>query len=133
MAISLKKIQNPLIAQFIRFCIVGFFGVLLNYSIFLILFKFFNVYYIISSATGFILSVGLAFLLNNKYTFKTNSNPKKTAIKYFLVNLISITIGQLLLFYLVHNLGINIYLANFFTLGFTTFSNFAGSKFFAFN
>jgi putative flippase GtrA len=50
--------------QFFKFCLVGVVGATINYSIFFILFDIFGVYYIISSGTGFIISLIAAFSLN---------------------------------------------------------------------
>lgn len=128
-------VQNdPLVVQFVTFCIVGVFGVIFNYSIFFVLYYFFKVYYILSSATGFILAIFLAFYLNKKFTFKIqdNSKSKTMFIKYVPVTIFSLLLGIICLTIFVELLHINVYIANIMTLGVTTISNFTGSKLFAF-
>lgn len=120
------------INQFIKFCMVGSLGAIVNYSIFFILLNKFQVFYIAASGMGFILSVFLAFYLNKKYTFQITGKTKSSLIKYFSVNLFSLLIGLIFLAYLVENLLINVYLSNLLVIGVQTISNFLGSKFIAF-
>lgn len=124
--------NKKVISQFIKFCTVGFFGALLNYSTFFILYNYFSVYYILSSGTGFVLSVFLAFYLNKKYTFKITENSKIILLKYFLVNIFTLILGLLSLAFLVEILKVNIYFSNLLVIGIQTFSNFIGSKIFVF-
>jgi len=136
MILKLKNIffQDEMIHQFIKFCIMGSIGFIFNYSIFVVLYRFLNVYYIIASATGFILAIFLAFYLNNRFTFNApkDTNQRIRFIKYFSVNCFSLLLGLATLSFFVEILYINVYLANFLSLGVTTVSNFTGSKFFAF-
>lgn len=124
----MKEILN----QFIKFCTVGFFGALLNYSTFFVLYNYFSVYYILSSGIGFVLSVFLAFYLNKKYTFKITEKYKITLIKYFLVNIFTLFLGLISLAFLVEILEINVYISNLLIIGIQTSSNFIGSKLFVF-
>lgn len=119
--------------QFIRFCLVGVIGVTFTYSIFFILHYFFNIYYIFSSATGFILGVFLVFFLNKEFTFKVEGGKiKSLIIKYYVVNIFSLLFGMIILAFFVEILRTNVYLSNFLILGITTISNFIGSKFIVF-
>ena len=120
------------INQFIKFCMVGFAGAIVNYSTFFILFNKFQIFYILASATGFILSVFLAFYLNKKYTFQITGKTKSRLIKYFSVNLFTLILGLLFLALFVENLLVNVYIANLLVIGIQTISNFLGSKFIAF-
>lgn len=124
--------MHKTINQFIKFCIAGFFGALLNYSTFFVLYNYLSVYYIISSGTGFILSVFIAFYLNKKYTFNVTEKSKNILIKYFSVNIFSLALGLLSLAFFVEILSINVYLSNFLVIGIQTSSNFLGSKLFVF-
>lgn len=121
-------------SQFVNFCLVGIVGATINYSIFFLLYNFLRVNYIISSGTGFVLSLAAAFFLNKRYTFKTPSDReyKIIGLKYILVNLFSLSLGLICLRFFVEALGFNTYLANFLIIGIQTTSNFIGSKLFAF-
>jgi len=127
-------LKKESVRQFLTFCIMGSIGVSFNYSIFFILFHFLHVYYIISSATGFIIGIFLVFFLNKQFTFRVPSykDPRILFVKYFIVNITSLLIGLLMLRFFVEILYINIYIANLFVLGITSVTNFTGSKLFAF-
>jgi putative flippase GtrA len=124
--------MDKLVPQFIKFCIVGFFGALLNYSTFFALYSYLYVNYIIASGTGFVFSLFLAFYLNKNYTFKNKTNSKLLIIKYFLVNIFSLCLGLISLAIIVEILYLNVYLSNFIVIGIQTTSNFIGSKLFVF-
>lgn len=128
----LKK--YAILNQLIKFCMVGALGAVVNYSIFFLLFFYLKFHYIISSGTGFVVSVYTSFFLNKRFTFKIRDSDgmKKTMIKYFSVNIFSMLLGLLALAGFVELLHINVYIANLLTVGFTTSCNFVGSKFFAF-
>lgn len=122
------------LTQFITFCMVGTVGFTFNYSIFFVMYRYFHIYYLISSATGFILAIFVAFFLNKKYTFKLRSNIgiKTIAIKYFSVNIFSVTLGMISLTILVEIFKINVYISNVLIIGLVAISNFTGSRLFAF-
>ncbi|MDP1728833.1 MAG: GtrA family protein [archaeon] len=119
--------------QFLKFCLIGSLGALVNYSIFFVLYKFFGVYYLFSSAIGFIISVLLAFSLNSKFTFKIKKDKSKSKlVGYVLVNLFTLILGLICLRLFVETFEINIYLSNLLAIGFQVVSNFTGSKFLVF-
>lgn len=133
MDISNKKRRSFLVMrQFISFCIIGFLGASLNYSVFFILFYFLSIYYIISSVIGYLIGIFIGFFLNKRFTFKLNNSTNSMALKYFLINFFSIFVGMLFLKFFVDSLNLNIYIANFFVIGITTILNFTGSKLIAF-
>ena len=125
---------TPVFIQFLTFCTVGLVGATINYSVFFILYRFLSVFYLISSATGFIVSVFAAFLLNRKFTFKIvkTMQSKSMIIKYYSVNLFSMLVGLGVLNILVEIFKMNVYIANLFFVATTTSLNFIASKLFAF-
>ena len=128
--------KETLNTEFPKFCMVGVLGISFNYSIFFLLFHFFNVYYIIASAAGFILAIFVSFTLNNIFTFKNNLDKKneflKYLLKYIIIMIVSLFAGINFLRFLVHNLDLNPYIANIATIAMTTTINFTGSKYYAF-
>lgn len=126
--------KYPLLAQFIKFCMVGVAGVTFNYSLFFISYYFLKAHYAVAYSVGFITAIFLAFFLNKKFTFKvkTQIGLKPMMIKYFSVNMASFLLGLFILKFLVEAIRINPLIANVITLGSTAISNFTGSKIFAF-
>lgn len=70
------------IFQFIKFSIIGAINTLLHILILYILVEFFSVYYLIASLFGFLVAVVNSFILNSKFTFKSDLK-KRTYIKFF--------------------------------------------------
>ena len=58
--------------QAIKFSIVGVFGVLINYSVFLFALIFFKIHYLISGLLGYLFAAIPIFFLNRYWTFKSN-------------------------------------------------------------
>lgn len=133
---SLKKIKNILDEHkltFLKFALIGFFATVVNYVIFFALFKYFHVNYLLSSAVGYISGVMLGYNFNKKFTFKYQpSTSSLESVKYLIVYSFSLILGLLLLKLLVF-IGINVFISNVITIGFTTITNYLGSKYFVFN
>lgn len=129
-----KKIGRnaDLFFQFMKFCAVGFFGAMLNYSIFFVAYSWISFHYSLASASGFLFSVAFSFYLNKKYTFKGSNRSKNIVAKYFFVNIFSLSLGLLFLTLFVEILSINVYIGNILVIGIQTTSNFTGSKLFVF-
>lgn len=97
---------------------------------------FLKIDYIISSATGFILAIFVAYTLNKLFTFKVkharHRENIKALIKYSLVCLFSLVLGLSILWVLVEIINLNPYVSNVLNIGVTTFSNYFGSKYIVF-
>lgn len=128
-----EKIKT--IKKFIVFCSVGIIGLVFNYSIFFILYRYLNVYYLLSSVIGYILSIFVAFYLHRKYSFKikTTTKIKYMAFKYILVTSFSLILNISLLIILVEIIKTNVYMANFMVLVLIAIINFNGSQLFVFS
>jgi len=130
--ISVNKIlRHELFKVFIKFCIVGGIATVFNYALFFFLFQN-GLHYLVASGSGYILGVFIGFLLNKYFTFQSKSTKYHVELsKYFLVYAISLILGLGLLKMLVF-IGIPVLIANVFTIGLTTITNFLGSRFFVF-
>jgi ribulose-phosphate 3-epimerase len=127
-----KNIFNYHKITFLKFALIGGLATVINYGIFFILYKFLSVNYLLSSAVGYMSGVFVGFNLNKKFTFKYQSgNTTLEAIKYLMIYSASLFMGLILLRLLVY-LGINVLLANLLTIGFTTMTNYFGSRYFVF-
>lgn len=85
--------MKKLIAQIIKFGIVGFLAFIIDYSVFYLLTDIIGVHYIISSVVSFIASVILNYILSIKWVFDVN---KKQTIKDLIIFMILSTIGLLI-------------------------------------
>ncbi|GAA0727688.1 GtrA family protein [Clostridium malenominatum] len=120
--------------RFLKFSIVGGVNTLISLWIFYILNKLLGLNPLVSSAIGYICGMLNSYILNKKWTFKdTNSKPLLQLIKFSLVNAISLGINLLAMYVLVHNFNIDSMISQVFATGFSTISNYIGSKIFVFH
>ena len=92
--------------QVIKFCIVGSFGVLLNYSVFIILLLYFNIHYLISGLLGYLSTTVPIFLLNRYWTFKSNVSIYKGYGIFILINFITMSSHVVIQFISKEYLGV---------------------------
>ena len=118
--------------QFLKFVVIGVLSTTVNYSIFYILYQSLSVYYMKASSMGFIVGVLAGYRLNKSWTFCIKEKTKDYIYKYFIVYFISLILGLGLLKFFVTVLGIVPKLATFLMIGFTTCTNFLGTKFLVF-
>lgn len=127
-----KFLKFEISKQAIRFLLVGTITTLINYSIFLLLSRFFNIYFVIAAVVGYLLGLTLGYLLNRIFTFESTENIMRSTLIYFFVNAISIGLIIFTLPEIVKVLRISPHLAYFIMLIITTIINFFGSKILAF-
>tara|TARA_B110000003_G_scaffold190336_1_gene189115 strand:+ start:538 stop:906 length:369 start_codon:yes stop_codon:yes gene_type:complete len=72
--------------EVLRFIIVGVFGNILNYLIFLFFFKIIGVNYLLSGAIGFISPLPILFFLNRNWTFQSKVKTSRMSL-YLLTNI----------------------------------------------
>ncbi|MDP4268451.1 MAG: GtrA family protein [Bacteroidota bacterium] len=89
----MKKIIKKYVSdKFLRFVIVGSINTILNYGIFFACLKFLLIDYRIAGVFGFLSGAVSGFLLNRKWTFKSNVRLSSGSLKYFLVQLFCLCI-----------------------------------------
>ena len=77
--------------QAFKFSIVGFFGVSINYIIYILALIVFEIHYIISGIMGYISAMIPIFLLNRYWTFKSNVSIFKGFSVYIIINIITLS------------------------------------------
>ena len=85
---------NSLIKTFhqaIRFSIIGFCGVLINYGIFILALVVFKIHYLISGVMGYLIGGIPIFLLHRYWTFKSDISIFKGFPIYIVINLFSLS------------------------------------------
>lgn len=116
--------------NFIKFLIIWTISTIINYLVFYIFYKLW-VYYIVSSSFWYISWLVLWYFLNKNYNFYLR-NYKHTFYKYILVYSINLWFSQIILYCLVNELNISVYLWNFLIIIYTTFSNYIWLKYYVF-
>jgi putative flippase GtrA len=120
-----------MIFKFLKFGIVGFSGMVIDFSITILLKEKFKVHRYISSSAGFTAAASSNYLLNRVWTFASN-NPK-VLVEYstfIIVSLIGLAINNLFLYMFEKRL--KFYSAKLFATGATIIWNFLANYFLTF-
>lgn len=122
-----------MLLQFIKFCLVGTSGMILDFGLTYFLKERINVHRYVSSATGFLCAATSNFSLNRYWTFESrNPNVFHEVVFFFIFALAGVMLNTLfLIFFEKQNL--NFYLSKFFAIVLTTIWNFTTNYFFTFD
>jgi len=91
------KIQELINTKFSKFSFIGIFNVLFSLSLHYLLLEIIKVNIYISFSIVFFITVGVAYLLNSRYTFKKKISINR-AIKFYGTYLLNLLIGLILIF-----------------------------------
>lgn len=127
-----KKIKRKVTFQLVLFLIVAFFGTVLNYLIFVFMYKLLFINYLLSIIMGYFFGVNFAFFMNKKYTFDSQEKLKKSLGVYLFINLSALIISLIIMYIFVEIFKTNIPFTYFMILSSITFLKFFLSKIFAF-
>ena len=129
----INKLKSILHKGF-KFGIVGILSTIINYGVFVFLYKVINVYYLISSISGYVLGLLFGYYINKNWTFSAQIIQKKVyIIKYVNVYLISLVSSQSFLFFLVEFWSIRPQYANILAIVLSAVINFSGINLLVFN
>jgi putative flippase GtrA len=121
-----------MIFKFFKFIIVGFLGMVVDFSITILLKEKLKVHRYISSSAGFTLAASSNYLFNRLWTFESN-NPK-VLIEYgtfILISLIGLIINNLFLY--LFEKKIRFYFAKFLAIMVTSVWNFIANYYLNFS
>jgi len=120
--------------KFIKFGIVGFSGLFIDFGVTYIAKEHLKIPKYISNAIGFLLAATSNYVLNRVWTFQSK-NPEVMVefTEFFLISIIGLGLNTLLLWILVSKFKVNFYLAKVFAIGLVTIWNFLANAFITFN
>lgn len=118
--------------QMLRYAIVGGTGAIVDLGALYILTEYFNLYYLYSTTTAFIVSALLNFYFNRRWTFKSSGNTKKQLLIFSFVATSGVVLNGFIMYILVDWLKIYYMLAKVFSVGIVTIWNFLWNKYFTF-
>lgn len=115
-----------MIFKFLKFIIVGFSGLAVDFSITILLKEKLKVHRYISSSTGFILAASSNYMFNRLWTFQSN-NPKvfEEYGAFLLISVIGLFINNLFLYLFEKKL--RFYFAKFLAIMVTSLWNFSAN------
>lgn len=100
-------LRMPVVAQFIKFGIVGVGNTLLTFVVFTVLLKVFGVWYIAASAIGFIAGATNGFLINRSWTFKGHRGGSLAAVRWGIVQGCGLLCNLGVIYLLVHDAALD--------------------------
>lgn len=96
-------IKNKLARQFVKFCIVGGFNTVLDYSIYLFLSRVIGIYYLYANIASVLIAMTSSFILNKYWTFRNNDKQiRRQYLKFIMVNVVYFILNNLIVFVLVN-------------------------------
>lgn len=132
--VALKIALTPdFLSKFLKFGVVGFGGVFVNFGITYICKEWLKWNKYLSNILGFIFAATSNYILNRMWTF-ASSNPQIASeyAKYFVISLVGLGIDSIMVWLLNGKLKWNFYLSKVFAVGASTLWNFLGNLLFTF-
>ena len=126
-------VTNLVFLKFIKFCAVGFSGMILDFGTTWILKEKFRINKYISNSIGFILAATTNYMLNRYWTFHSQNKQVATEfLSFMLIAIAGLGINNLVIFLLHDKLKWNFYFAKVFAVGVVTLWNFGLNYLFTF-
>jgi len=120
--------------KFIKFGVVGFSGVFVDFGFTFICKEWLKIPKYISNAIGFSIAASTNYLLNRIWTFhSTDPEILLEFSQFFAISLIGLAINTLVLWILVSKYKKHFYLSKLFAIGVVTIWNFLANYFITFN
>jgi len=118
-------INEFLIQKFIKFCVVGFSGMLIDFGVTWLLKEKVKVNKYIANSTGFILAATSNYIWNRFWTFHSeNSHIATEYFSFILISLVGLAINNLIIYIFSDRMKFNFYLAKLLAIGVVTLWNF---------
>lgn len=102
-----RVLSTPLVAQFVKFGIVGVSNTLLFFATYTLLLKVFGVWYLAASGIGFAVGAVNGFLLNRAWTFKGHEGDALTPLRWCVVQGFGLALNEGLLYLCVDGIGLD--------------------------
>jgi putative flippase GtrA len=99
-------LRTPVVVQFVKFGIVGISNTLLNFAVYTLLLKVFDVWYLAAAAIGFAIGATNGFLLNRRWTFDGHVGDALTPVRWAIVQSCGLGLNEVLLFLWVGVVGV---------------------------
>ena len=129
-------VRYPFAKQFIKFTFVGFFVTFIDFTIYFTLTRLFywwEEHFLYANGVAFITALSVSFFINKLWTFR-NDHPsyKKQYTKFFISNVVALTISQSVLYLLVSVIELSDIIAKPTAVSMTVLFNFVSYKFWIF-
>ena len=118
-------IDRAIILKFLKFCLIGFSGMLVDFGVTWLCKEKFKWNKYVSNSIGFVLAATNNYIWNRWWTFQSdNANIPNEYGKFFLISIIGLGLNNLVIYLLHEKLKWNFYLAKLIAVGVVTVWNF---------
>ena len=126
--------SNILIFKFIKYCIVGSTGVIVDFSITWLLKEKLHVNKYIANTTGFISAATSNYVLNRIWTFESE-NPRIAGeyLSFFIISIIGLGLNNMIIWLCADKMKWNFYFSKIVAIGLVTLWNFVMNYLFIFS
>ncbi|HMM11296.1 MAG TPA: GtrA family protein [Bacteroidales bacterium] len=132
--IYLQLLADSFLLKFLRFGVVGFSGLFVDFGITWLLKEYARWQKYLSNAIGFIAAASSNYMLNRWWTFQsTNPNVAGEYIGFVFIALLGLIINTLMLWLLVSRVRMNFYISKAFATALVMVWNFVANLVFTFN
>lgn len=122
-----------MIIQFIKFCVVGASGLLVDFGITYLCKEKIKLNKYIANSLGFIAAASSNYLLNRMWTFEnTDPNISTQYLLFIIISLIGLGINNGVIYLVLHKRDYNFYIVKIFAIAVVTLWNFFMNFFFTF-
>ena len=119
-------IDELLLWKFLKFCIVGSSGMIIDFGTTWLLKEKVKINKYIANSTGFILAATSNYLLNRFWTFHSENTQVVTEyFSFILISVVGLGINNLVVYLLTEKMKLNFYLSKLFAIGVVTLWNFS--------
>ena len=126
-------IDSALIWKFVKFCVVGFSGMVVDFGVTWLCKEKFKWNKYLSNSLGFVLAATNNYIWNRLWTFQSTSAEIPVEYsKFLIIAIIGLGINNLVIYLLHDKLKLNFYLAKLFAIGVVTLWNFIMNYLFTF-
>lgn len=100
-----RVLRAPVIAQFVKFGLVGVSNTLITLLVYTLLLNVLGVWYVAASALGFAVGAVNGFLWNRAWTFKGHVGDSLTPVRWFVVQGCGLLVNSALIYLFVDGAG----------------------------
>ena len=127
-------INNIVFLKFIKFCVVGFSGMIIDFGATWLLKEKVKINKYLANSCGFVLAASSNYILNRIWTFESqNSKIATEYFSFFAISLVGLGLNNLFLWILSDKLKLNFYLSKLIATAIVTLWNFGMNFFFTFS
>jgi len=128
-----EYLSRTFLLKFIKFGIVGFSGVFVDFGTTYICKEWFKIQKYIANSIGFTVAASSNYFLNRVWTFKSQNPDVATEYtEFFVISLVGLGLVNLIVWLIHGKLKMNFYLSKLFAIGVVTIWNFLANYYITF-